>query len=365
MLIWLFVGTVCWWAYEQKFGQLAGVFPELGMCQQTQYGNTVLRSEVWPGYVRVMFSPVPAGSRLGGGVIWSNIYSANGIASDFPVSEGSVVYLKVRGKRGGEKFELKLKNKRGEGWCIIGDSKYPITTEFKVLEIPLDEFEQANQSSMGVAFNRSGGLNAVILGVGSDLNNPDMAELHIASLHITNRVKRDWITYILLIAVMFFGTAAGRLLYILNTHFNVFISYSSKDTGIATELSSELKRCGIITWLAPSDLQPGVYFPMQIAVGIRLCRYFLLIASPNSSASQFVGFEIGMRVGKQRWYLFGLDFFFGLGGLDKRNIFVVELGNPEENVPVVFQGIQTISLDKFTYATTAKTIASKIHSGRY
>jgi len=61
------------------------------MCRETQYGNTVLRSEIWPEYVRIMFSPVLAGSRVGVGVIRENITVIISTAGDFPVSDGSVM----------------------------------------------------------------------------------------------------------------------------------------------------------------------------------------------------------------------------------------------------------------------------------
>jgi len=49
----------------------------------------------------------------------------------------------------------------------------------------------------------------------------------------------------------------------------MFISYSSRDAGLAAELNDALGRASFATWFAPRDVEPGASFAEGIEAGIR------------------------------------------------------------------------------------------------
>lgn len=72
----------------------------------------------------------------------------------------------------------------------------------------------------------------------------------------------------------------------------VFISYSSKDKNIADNLCSKLERNGLKVWYAPRDVH-GPY-ASSIATAIDKAKYFIVILSQNSIASEHVLNEIDL-----------------------------------------------------------------------
>lgn len=304
----------CWLIYRGLFGPYAEVFPELGMARPFVYGNTVLGEQATEDGLRIRFVATPQGSGLGGGIIYNNVpiavqriflgWSSSWPLDDTIVRDGTHVHLLVRGKHGGERFELKLKNKGGEGWCVVGGEKYPITSEFHEIQIPLSEFEDRSHTALGAAFSRVDGLSTVVFAVGEQLNNSEQTEIHVASLKITKQTRRDWLMFFLLIPFPLFIVSSGLWGFsVYHTHFSVFISYSRKDAKIVEELGQQLRDRGIDPWLDTRNIKIGETFNSIIARGVRKSQYFALIASRHSDDSQYVGVEIGYRVNQRGSWL--------------------------------------------------------------
>jgi len=76
----------------------------------------------------------------------------------------------------------------------------------------------------------------------------------------------------------------------------VFLSYSSKDTAIAGEMSAALEENGIRCWIAPRDIVPGKRYAEQIVDAIDGSRAFVLIFSSNSNISEHVIREVEKAV---------------------------------------------------------------------
>ena len=373
--VWLCLGLISWGAYERAFGWTSEVFPELGMCRSFVYGNTVQDVEKTPGQVRLLFGAVPPGSGLGGGAGFANIMVGWGIGRDFPIRGPDTVHLRVKGARGGEKFELKLKNRYGEGWCIVGGDRYPVTTQFRDIAIPTAEFQAGGQSAMGRPFRQDDGLSTVVFGVGGDTACLGTTDVQVARLHVSSGVRHDWVWCILVLVLAFGASAIARLVHIAQTHFRVFVSYASGDHETAANLVAELKCYDIASWWAPTQLSAIDMFTEQIAFAIRSCRYFLLLASPRSHHSQYVGIEIGMRVRRDFWYLLGLDRPFKLALLDKRNIFVVVMdndasvgsghsGTQQDSVREILHEHQYLRLSEVSVEKAAEEIAAIVYLGR-
>jgi uncharacterized protein YjbI with pentapeptide repeats len=79
----------------------------------------------------------------------------------------------------------------------------------------------------------------------------------------------------------------------LNTnYYSCFISYSSKDAGVAKQLHSYLRNQGVHCWFAPEDLKIGEKFRNKIETSIRQHDKLLLILSNNSISSPWVEEEV-------------------------------------------------------------------------
>ena len=77
---------------------------------------------------------------------------------------------------------------------------------------------------------------------------------------------------------------------------DVFISYSRKDQEFVTKLASDLNEKVAGVWFDQSDIQAGQKWRDQIAEGIRNCKAFILVLSPDSAASQYVQMEINLAL---------------------------------------------------------------------
>jgi hypothetical protein len=72
----------------------------------------------------------------------------------------------------------------------------------------------------------------------------------------------------------------------------VFISYSAKDTSLATRIASDLRAAGIEAWLAEEQILPGDHIQQKISDAIRRSDYFVALLSENSLKSHWVQHEI-------------------------------------------------------------------------
>lgn len=70
--------------------------------------------------------------------------------------------------------------------------------------------------------------------------------------------------------------------------FDVFISYSNKNSTEAVELCNNLEMNEIRCWMAPRDIPPGAVFPEAIAEAIQNCKSVLLLLTPDSNVSDQV-----------------------------------------------------------------------------
>jgi hypothetical protein len=74
----------------------------------------------------------------------------------------------------------------------------------------------------------------------------------------------------------------------------LFISYSRKDQSFAKKLAGDLRRHGIPVWLDDLALRAGDNWPQIIAEAIDKCQAMLVIISPDSMASKWVGNELSL-----------------------------------------------------------------------
>lgn len=74
--------------------------------------------------------------------------------------------------------------------------------------------------------------------------------------------------------------------------YDVFISYSRKDTAIANEICVALNKVGISYFIDKQGISGGLEFPDVLADAICNCKIFLFLASENSYNSKFTKSEI-------------------------------------------------------------------------
>ncbi len=77
---------------------------------------------------------------------------------------------------------------------------------------------------------------------------------------------------------------------------DVFLSFSSKDAAIGSEMCDALEQYGVRCWMAPRDIVPGKRYTEQIIDAIVSSRAFVLIVSSNSNSSQHVIREVEKAV---------------------------------------------------------------------
>ncbi len=74
--------------------------------------------------------------------------------------------------------------------------------------------------------------------------------------------------------------------------YDVFISYSRKDTAIANQVVAALERAGITFFIDRQGIGGGMEFPAVLANAIKHSTIFLFLASRNSYTSKFTQSEI-------------------------------------------------------------------------
>ncbi|MFT3893866.1 MAG: toll/interleukin-1 receptor domain-containing protein [Anaerolineales bacterium] len=73
---------------------------------------------------------------------------------------------------------------------------------------------------------------------------------------------------------------------------DIFISYSRRDTEFVTRLASDLDAQVTGVWFDQSDIQLGENWHDEIIQGIRECKAFVLVLSPDSAESKYVREEV-------------------------------------------------------------------------
>ena len=74
--------------------------------------------------------------------------------------------------------------------------------------------------------------------------------------------------------------------------YDVFISYSRKDTKIVNNICKVLDKTGIVYFIDRQDIGGGLEFPTVLAQAIRDSNVFLFLASKNSYKSKFTQSEV-------------------------------------------------------------------------
>jgi hypothetical protein len=80
----------------------------------------------------------------------------------------------------------------------------------------------------------------------------------------------------------------------------IFISYSSRDAGLAAELNDALCRASFATWFAPRDVEPGASFAEGIEAGIRDAALVVLLFTSSSNRSPHVALELSLATNARR-----------------------------------------------------------------
>jgi hypothetical protein len=74
----------------------------------------------------------------------------------------------------------------------------------------------------------------------------------------------------------------------------IFISYSRRDLAFVTQLHQELSQRGISAWFDKESIQVADQWRTSIVEGIRDCNVFVLVLSPDSTASENVRKEVDL-----------------------------------------------------------------------
>jgi TolB-like protein/Tfp pilus assembly protein PilF len=81
---------------------------------------------------------------------------------------------------------------------------------------------------------------------------------------------------------------------------DVFISYASADKRAADSICAALERGGIVCWIAPRDVTPGVFYADAIVEAINSAHILVVVLSTNSVGSQHVLREVERASAKRR-----------------------------------------------------------------
>jgi TolB-like protein/Tfp pilus assembly protein PilF len=81
---------------------------------------------------------------------------------------------------------------------------------------------------------------------------------------------------------------------------DVFISYATADKSAADSICAALERGGIVCWIAPRDVTPGVFYADAIVQAINSARILIVVLSVNSASSQHVLREVERASAKRR-----------------------------------------------------------------
>ena len=85
-----------------------------------------------------------------------------------------------------------------------------------------------------------------------------------------------------------------------NYKYDVFISYSRKDTAVADKIVKAFEKAGITCFIDKQGIGGGLEFPAVLSKAIRDSRVFLFLASKNSYESKFTQSEIVYAFNKKK-----------------------------------------------------------------
>ncbi len=85
----------------------------------------------------------------------------------------------------------------------------------------------------------------------------------------------------------------GETSNIVKTKYDVFLSYSCRDSGIAKHLASKLEEAGVRCFMAEKDIVAGEHWESRILKAIHEANRMLLLITPRSKNSLWIAAEAG------------------------------------------------------------------------
>jgi hypothetical protein len=110
--------------------------------------------------------------------------------------------------------------------------------------------------------------------------------------------------------------------------YKVFISHSSHDKWVAARMAEKVVDAGADYWLDTRDLPGGGDIRAEISKGMKDCQEVLILFTPYSKDSPWVGVEIGAA------YI-------------KRKYLTPILNNVQYNEVILIQGLKALELNDF------------------
>jgi hypothetical protein len=77
---------------------------------------------------------------------------------------------------------------------------------------------------------------------------------------------------------------------------SIFISHASKNIDVAIDITARFEAAGLSAWIAPRNIAAGSVYPEELDRALSSCRYFALLLSRDSVASQHVLREVERAV---------------------------------------------------------------------
>jgi hypothetical protein len=101
--------------------------------------------------------------------------------------------------------------------------------------------------------------------------------------------------------------------------YDIFVSYTSHDKGVAESLVSSLETNGNKCWIAPRNIDPGADYGEEIIKGIQDSVMFVLVFSAQSNESKHVLREVDRAIGFDKVIVpIKIDKSLPTGGMDYR-----------------------------------------------
>ena len=88
----------------------------------------------------------------------------------------------------------------------------------------------------------------------------------------------------------------------------VFVSYASADQGVADRVCDILEQGGLLCWIAPRNIPPGMHYPSAIVEAVHSVPVLELILTEHAIATPHISSEVGHAFnGKKRIICFRLS----------------------------------------------------------
>ena len=81
----------------------------------------------------------------------------------------------------------------------------------------------------------------------------------------------------------------------------IFLSHSSRDRDIATEVAEVLRRHGIPVWYSQTNIRGAQEWHDEIGAALRRCNWFVIILSPNVLKSTWAKNELLFALNHRRY----------------------------------------------------------------